>query len=580
MKKIIGLLSGFMLCAGCEKEMPEQPEPKLPEGTFVVDYTAEAGVSTRALHENQPKGLRINSLTYLLYNEEGTLEKRREIPGLEGDDEIWPLTRENMSWDQREALKDTLRQGETYHAVFVANVDSVICGWKDANGVSWSPLQDTETYESVCLQLPYQPFNDRNMFYLFTKDILSTDQDADREHPYNCSVLLQRAVTRADFMFEQLPLWKEEEQQPDGGGTENPEGGTDGTEEGGGAEETPVLPLAETTYPATCTLPKDIKEYFISDFYQFVLNRYDDVLSQPVVDETVEFLNAVELYFAGQIVIPDFNVDLKAKYTKFNQRLNDIEKEIEGNGKPTFLDKINSDVPEGSNLSNFQTHMLNTLLNELSVNAVIRKLFDESAQRKKGKFASIAYDGQFGVDKYYLSEKAPEATLDESLRIEADTTMYRDGVSYLGFNWVGLAESGKNQVGKVSWYESATATTAFEVLEPSFTLHIGQGENEKLTVLYRPIDELSLKDDWKNTKRTQIFCNLEEALPFNIGETDPDGQLVENDKELVEEIKKLLNENKINGYTGPLDKMPLTITYPDISNSEEVLDIKNAWEVK
>mgnify|MGYP000744998591 FL=1 len=158
--------------------------------------------------------------------------------------------------------------------------------------------------------------------------------------------------------------------------------------------------------------------------------------------------------------------------------------------------------------------------------------------------------------------------------------MYRDGVSYLGFNWVGLAESGKNQVGKVSWYESATATTAFEVLEPSFTLHIGQGENEKLTVLYRPIDELSLKDDWKNTKRTQIFCNLEEALPFNIGETDPDGQLVENDKELVEEIKKLLNENKINGYTGPLDKMPLTITYPDISNSEEVLDIKNAWEVK
>ena len=110
MKKIIGLLAGFIVCTGCEKEMPEQTESKLPEGTFVVDYTAEAGVSTRALHENQPKGLRINSLTYLLYNEEGTQEKRREIPGLEGDDEIWPLTRENMSWEQREALKDTLRR--------------------------------------------------------------------------------------------------------------------------------------------------------------------------------------------------------------------------------------------------------------------------------------------------------------------------------------------------------------------------------------------------------------------------------------------------------------------------------------
>ena len=558
MKKIIGLLAGFIVCTGCEKEMPEQTESKLPEGTFVVDYTAEAGVSTRALHENQPKGLRINSLTYLLYNEEGTQEKRREIPGLEGDDEIWPLTRENMSWEQREALKDTLRQGETYHTVFVANVNPDICGWKDANGASWSPLQDTETYESVYLQIPYQPFNDRNMFYLFTKDILSTDQDANRENPYNCSVLLQRAVTRADFMFEQLPLWKEEEQQPEEG---------------------------TTGYPAACTLPEDIRKYFILNFYQFVLNRYDDVLSQPVVDETVEFLNAVELYFAGQITSPDFDPGLKDKYTKFNARLNEIETEIKGDGKSAFLDEINLDVPEGNELSNFQTHMLNTLLNELEVNADIRRLFDESALRTKGKFASIAYDGQSGVGKYYLSGKDPESNLGESLRIEADTAMYREGVSYLGFNWVGLAEPGKNQVNNVSWYESEDATKAFEVLTPSFTLHIGQGENEKLTVLYRPIDELSLKEGWDsglindNKKETQIFCNLEKALPFKTVETGPDGQPVVNDNELIVTIKELLEAGEITGYAGSLDNMPLTITYPDISKGE-VLDIKNTWEVK
>lgn len=581
MKKIIGLLAGFILCIGCEKEMPEQTEPKLPEGTFVVDYTAEAGVSTRALHENQPKGLRINSLTYLLYNEEGTLEKRREIPGLEGDDEIWPLTRENMSWEQREALKDTLRQGETYHAVFVANVNPDICGWTGADGASWSPLRDTETYESVYLQMPYQPFNDRNMFYLFTKEILSTDRDADREHPYNCSVLLQRAVTRADFMFEQLPLWKEE-QQPDGGGTENPDGGTDGTEEGGGAEETPLLPLAETTYPATCTLPEDIKEYFISDFYQFVLNRYDDVLSRPVVDETVEFLNAVKGCFVSDGIT---DPNLIAKYARFYQRLNAIENEITGDGKTAFLGRINSDVPEGSNLSNFQTHILNTLLNELSDNTVIRNLFTESALRTKGKFASITYNGQSGVAKYYLSGKIPESNLDESLRIEADTTMYWDGVSYLGFNWLGLAEPEKNQVGKVSWYESADATTAFEELSPSFTLKIGQGENEKLTVLYRPIDELSLKEDWDsglindNKKETQIFCNLEKALPFKTVETGPDGQPMVNDNELIVTIKELLNAGKIKGYAGSLDNMPLTITYPDISKGE-VLEIKYTWKVK
>lgn len=98
-------------------------------------------VQPHVIHENQPKGVRINSLTYLLYSEEGTLEKRREIPGLDTDGESWPLRRENMSWEQREALKDTLSQGETYHAVFVANIDSAVCGWTGADGQPWSPCE-------------------------------------------------------------------------------------------------------------------------------------------------------------------------------------------------------------------------------------------------------------------------------------------------------------------------------------------------------------------------------------------------------------------------------------------------------
>ena len=155
------------------------------------------------------KGYVSTRVTYLLYSEEGTLEKRREIPGLDTDGESWPLRRENMSWEQREALKDTLSQGETYHAVFVANIDSAVCGWTGADGQPWSPLRETGTYETVYLQMPFQPFNDRNMFYVFTRDILSTDQGADRENPYNCPVVLRRAVTRTDFWFEKLPDWEE-----------------------------------------------------------------------------------------------------------------------------------------------------------------------------------------------------------------------------------------------------------------------------------------------------------------------------------------------------------------------------------
>lgn len=80
MKKVVGLLAGLCLCAGCENEIPEPTASVVSAGKFVVDYTAAAGAATRVIHENQPKGVRINSLTYLLYSEEGTLEKRREIP--------------------------------------------------------------------------------------------------------------------------------------------------------------------------------------------------------------------------------------------------------------------------------------------------------------------------------------------------------------------------------------------------------------------------------------------------------------------------------------------------------------------
>lgn len=108
MKKVVGLLAGLCLCAGCENEIPEPTASVVSAGKFVVDYTAAAGAATRVIHENQPKGVRINSLTYLLYSEEGTLEKRQGNPGLDTDGESWPLRRENMSWEQREALKDTL----------------------------------------------------------------------------------------------------------------------------------------------------------------------------------------------------------------------------------------------------------------------------------------------------------------------------------------------------------------------------------------------------------------------------------------------------------------------------------------
>ena len=102
----------------------------LPEGTFVVDYSVSDGETSRAGEEGRPN-TSISSLLYLLYDSEGQLVKEREIPGI-GTDTKWPLTRENMSWEQREALKDTLNVEMTYTAVFLANTDAEL--FKDASG--------------------------------------------------------------------------------------------------------------------------------------------------------------------------------------------------------------------------------------------------------------------------------------------------------------------------------------------------------------------------------------------------------------------------------------------------------------
>ncbi len=591
MRKVVGLLAGLCLCAGCENELSDPAQSTISTGQFVVDYTAEAGVATRMIHENQAKGVRINSLTYLLYNSEGSLEKRREIPGLAGDEETWPLTRDNMTWEQREALKDTLFQDETYHVVFVANIDSVICGWTDETGALWSPLRKTEVFDSVHLQMPYQPFTDRNMFYLFTQDIHSSDQLADREKPYNCPVVLRRLVTRTDFLFEQLPVWEESTTE---GGSETPGEGTeegldaDGTEvnpcEGGGEEnpseggneedpgdeganenpgnESTEVNASSIPFPASCTLPEPIKNYFLPDIYNMVLSTHREELSQPVLDETTKLLEALKEHYGKWSIM-----------RAYWKRLDAIQTKIQNEGRSDFIDKINQEESgeESNALSKFQTHLIHTMLNDLAGNAAIRELFELSANRKTGQFATIEYEGQSGVNTYYLSEKAPTSSLEKSLRIEADLTVEREGVPYLGFQWIGLADPTMNKIAKVCWYQTAEAPTATEIFTPETFIRTEQGINEKYVVSYRPINQLDLKKIGENskaaTKSTRIVCNLRTALPF-----------VETDRAMVADIDSILCKGEIDGYKDKLNAMTLSINYPDVT-SNEVLEITDAWKI-
>ena len=51
------LLLCLGLCSSCEDERFDTGST-MPDGQFIVDYTAEAGKATRALHENVPAGER------------------------------------------------------------------------------------------------------------------------------------------------------------------------------------------------------------------------------------------------------------------------------------------------------------------------------------------------------------------------------------------------------------------------------------------------------------------------------------------------------------------------------------------
>lgn len=171
----------------------------LPEGTFVVDYSVSDGETSRAFEGGLNANQRISSLLYLLYDSEGKLVKEREIPDI-NDKTTWPLTRDKMTWEQREALKDTLNSGSTYTAVFLANVKKDLFG---NNTQTEELLQNKENLTEAVLYLPQTPFTDNNMYYLWKEKLEYTQpkgaSDDSRDNPLSKKIILRRLVSRMDI---------------------------------------------------------------------------------------------------------------------------------------------------------------------------------------------------------------------------------------------------------------------------------------------------------------------------------------------------------------------------------------------
>lgn len=170
----------------------------LPEGTFVVDYSVSDSETSRAFEGGLEANQRISSLLYLLYDSEERLVKEREIPDI-NDNTTWPLTRDNMTWEQREALKDTLNSGSTYTVVFLANVKKDLFGGIQTEEL----LQNKDNLTEAVLYLPQTPFTDRNMYYLWKEKLEYTKpegaSDDSRDNPLSKNIILRRLVSRIDM---------------------------------------------------------------------------------------------------------------------------------------------------------------------------------------------------------------------------------------------------------------------------------------------------------------------------------------------------------------------------------------------
>lgn len=212
------LAAALLLAASCANDPvediinPSAPGTALPGGTFVIDYTA--GMEGADTRNDLPANQRIQSLDYLIYQSDSengtyTLLKKRPISDI-NETTTWPLTRDNMTWAQREALKDTLSTSHYYKMVFVANADDKIWnkeGTPEEN--MFHALQNVEegtstsstasTYEEGRLVLPPNgQFEDNNMYYMATLAVDGNDYATDEDKTATLTITLQRMINKVE----------------------------------------------------------------------------------------------------------------------------------------------------------------------------------------------------------------------------------------------------------------------------------------------------------------------------------------------------------------------------------------------
>lgn len=516
---LLPIVAGTLFCTGCAEEASLQ-EATQNNRVTVVDYTVDEVLTRSVSHAPLPAHERIQSLTYLLYDESNGLLKQREIPGIdqmqEGD---WPMKRSTMTWEQREALKDTLNQKERYTAVFIANTNPALFGGEEVLHLT-KKIDGTDvpaSLEEVYLSLPRtQAFDDHNMFYLCVCEIIPGPEN-NREHPLNCPVMLQRVVSRTDFFSNDYPEWD-----------------SDFTR--GKIQEFTEKVYGELIPVTTDKMPFGINEW---------LKSFTDAFA----------LMATEKGWMGVLTFP-------AWITDFTRTLNTLD-------YSGYIRNITSD--DVANIKNkFYTSCLQ--------HEKLKKLW----QPWKGLQAKVAYNGC--ADRFYVSTRTSGsdivAAIDASPLLDivqmpeanGEPAQHSFTLIEFGENPDTTNENVQNKMKEVRLYETADTETPVSIipLPEDMQSFAGQGGNERIQLKYQPIKTLTYnKEVTSGTTCRLAPINLKGSISAGMGSFDLH-------KDWLQEF---FSSEKGRKYGESIEKFVLEITLPDLSRPE-ALTVEPEWTLK
>ena len=526
-----GLLSvacaGLLLCMGCSEDSLVPDKDGLTGKQVVVDYTVEEAVTRGVSHEALSANERIKSLVYLLYDDAGNLVKQRDIPGISGMKEgDWPMKRSTMSWDQREALKDTLEQGQTYTVVFIANTDPTLFDGEEVLHLTETVdgEQVAASLDDVYLSLPTtKAFGDNNMFYLFKKEI--TPNGYDRENYCNCPVQLQRIVCRTDFFSDDYQAWDTDFTKS------KIRGFTDSNVYG------VLIPVETSENPLKVN---DWLKAFTTDFHKFT------------VENTLKPTEgAVDAAWLEEFAVKVNSLDCK--------------------------ESINNSIT-GSEATAIQELLYNSCLQ----NETLKGLW----LPWKGLQAKVAYSSR--ADRFYVNGKTAkvgDSAVTESLSPFLDVTQLTetgtDGststqntFTLIGFgeNADATAGSGLNKMTEVRLYESASATSPVSVIslptdKQSF---VDQSGNKRVQLVYCPIKTLEYNSDFSTGLTYSLPpVNLKGLLPASLFASDV----------YTKRLQNFFDSEDGKKYGESIEKFILQITLPDLSNNS-ALTVTPEWSEK